>query len=66
MQNQPGSASSRLALKEETSRYGLDDLAVVAAVNPLLQLPSGSLSGCAQSDGLKLIERDLHYFPQVP
>ena len=49
------SASSWLALKEETSRYGSDELTVVASVNPLLQLPLGALSGCVQSDGLKVL-----------
>ena len=60
------SASSWLAVKEETSRSGSDDLTVVASANPLLQLPLGALSGCDQSDGLKVVERDLPYFPQVP
>ena len=60
------SASSWLTLKEETSRSGSDDLLVVASMNPLLQLPLGALSGCAQSDGIKVVERDLLHFPQVP
>ena len=58
------SASSWLALKEETSRSGSDDLTLVASVNPLLQLPLDALFGFAQSDGLKVVERD--HFPQVP
>ena len=33
---------------------------------PLLQLPLGAMLGCAQSDGLKVVKRDLLYFPQVP
>ena len=60
------SASSWLALKEETWRSGSDDLTVVASANPLLQLPLGALSGCAQSDGLNVVERDLPYFHIVP
>ena len=59
------SASSWLSLEEETSRSGSDDLTVVASANSLLQLPPGALSGCAQSDGLNVVERDLLYFPQV-
>ena len=60
------SASSWFVLKEETPRSGSDDLTVVASANSPPQLPLGALSGYAQSDGLKVVERDLLYFPQVP